>query len=256
VHYVEHFSGEDGKAFTASAASMTKRRNSTYLEADHERAWVKIRNRDYTGAVDTHELFEPHQPKQHYPHFHCGGYRDGNSRAKLPDMTEYVQVLIVANLFRLFALVTALIFAYLGYRLYVQGVFEKAQEVKAAFGAAHLTLRQVAPGVVFGIAAVVIAILGVVRPIVIDRVQSYSATVQEAGLEPSNSLKVMEAAQDPSPDPVPAGKKGKLPSLKSVLDKLKNRDELTPEDRLLIQRQLQKEQLRRLYSSAKKKNID
>ena len=84
-------------------------------------------------------------------------------------MTEYVQVVLIANAFRVLSLLVGLGFGYLGYRLYTVGVFEKAQELRAAFGKANLTLKQVAPGVVFGIAGIIIAALGVVRPVVVER---------------------------------------------------------------------------------------
>jgi len=92
-------------------------------------------------------------------------------------MTEYVQVVLIANIFRALRLFVCLGFGYLGYRLYAIGVFEKAQELKAVFGNANLTVKQVAPGVVFGIAGIIIAALGVVRPVTVERGNSLDETV-------------------------------------------------------------------------------
>jgi bifunctional non-homologous end joining protein LigD len=69
LRYVEHFCGQDGEAFFRVCCQhdledvVAKRRDSTYLEADHESAWVKIKNRDYTGTVDRGELMNPGKKK-------------------------------------------------------------------------------------------------------------------------------------------------------------------------------------------------
>jgi hypothetical protein len=80
-------------------------------------------------------------------------------------LADDTQLVLIANVFRIVCLVAGLIFAYLGYRLYVKGVFDKTQDIQASFGNAKVALRHVAPGVVFGIAGIVVALLSVVRPI-------------------------------------------------------------------------------------------
>jgi bifunctional non-homologous end joining protein LigD len=83
VRYVEHFGGEDGESFYRVCCQhdlegvVAKRRDSTYLESDHEMAWFKIKNRDYTGAVDRGELMNPGKKpsgKVEIPQFRCGRY--------------------------------------------------------------------------------------------------------------------------------------------------------------------------------------
>jgi bifunctional non-homologous end joining protein LigD len=69
LRYVEHFDGIDGTAFFDVCCAhdlegvVAKRRYSTYLDADHETAWLKIKNRSYTGAEGRDELFEPKASK-------------------------------------------------------------------------------------------------------------------------------------------------------------------------------------------------
>lgn len=64
LRYVEHFDGADGESFFNVCCAhdlegvVAKRRNSAYLDADHETAWLKIKNRSYSQAVDRDELFE------------------------------------------------------------------------------------------------------------------------------------------------------------------------------------------------------
>jgi inner membrane protein involved in colicin E2 resistance len=92
-------------------------------------------------------------------------------------MTENVQLILIANIFRIMRLLVGFGFGYLGYGLYVKGVFDKTEDINASFGSAKIALRNVAPGVVFGIAGIVVAILSVVRPIKVDQTVSISGNI-------------------------------------------------------------------------------
>src|SRR5689334_11007861 len=64
LRYIDHIDGQDGKTFFDLCCShdlegvVAKRSDSTYLHDDHESAWLKIKNRNYSQARDRHELFE------------------------------------------------------------------------------------------------------------------------------------------------------------------------------------------------------
>jgi bifunctional non-homologous end joining protein LigD len=64
VRYVDHIEGGSGKRFFELCCEhdlegvVAKRLDSTYLDHDHEIAWLKIKNCNYSQAVDRHELFE------------------------------------------------------------------------------------------------------------------------------------------------------------------------------------------------------
>jgi ATP-dependent DNA ligase len=64
LRYVEHFSGTEGLAFFGVCCAhdlegvVAKRRESTNLDVDRETAWLKIKNRSYSGAEGRAELFE------------------------------------------------------------------------------------------------------------------------------------------------------------------------------------------------------
>jgi bifunctional non-homologous end joining protein LigD len=64
LRYVEHFKGADGVAFFHACCSqdlegvIAKRRDSTYLNADHQSAWLKIKNPAYSQNEGREELFE------------------------------------------------------------------------------------------------------------------------------------------------------------------------------------------------------
>lgn len=91
VRYVEHFDAQDGPPFFALCCQhdlegvVAKRRDSTYLEADHKTAWLKIKNRAYSQTKGRGELMNPSKRKPaakaaaagvraDIPQFKCGGY--------------------------------------------------------------------------------------------------------------------------------------------------------------------------------------
>jgi bifunctional non-homologous end joining protein LigD len=83
VRYVEHFDEREGiRLFDLCfqhdlEGIVAKRRNSTYIEADHATAWIKIKNRNSTKAQDRGELLNPKKKpagKVDIPQFRCGGY--------------------------------------------------------------------------------------------------------------------------------------------------------------------------------------
>ena len=77
-------------------------------------------------------------------------------------MSEFVVVNLMVILFRTIMIGLGFGFAYLGYKLFVKGVYERAGELKAAWGDKNLVLKQAAPGTffaLFGVAVIAISIL-------------------------------------------------------------------------------------------------
>lgn len=65
--------------------------------------------------------------------------------------STYIYSLLIANIYKVLTLCTGFAFAYLGYRLYILGVFEKAQHVEAKFSTAHLLMKIHVPKTLFPI---------------------------------------------------------------------------------------------------------
>jgi bifunctional non-homologous end joining protein LigD len=83
VRYVEHFDAAQGPAFFALCCQhdlegvIAKRRDSTYTEADHKTAWLKIKNRNYSQAEGRGEIMNRKPAARAAaasPQFKCGGY--------------------------------------------------------------------------------------------------------------------------------------------------------------------------------------
>jgi hypothetical protein len=56
----------------------------------------------------------------------------------------------------------------MGYSLYRKGVLEITSDVKACWGDKHILLKRVAPGAFLAVCGVLIALLGIARPLVIE----------------------------------------------------------------------------------------
>src|SRR5689334_6495075 len=89
--------------------------------------------------------------------------------AILSDSNQFV---LIAIIYRIFSLAFGFAFGVLGYKLYVKGVFDKSQEVGGRWGSMEVIMKNVAPGVVFAVAGIIIAGFGVVRPISVEHTSS------------------------------------------------------------------------------------
>jgi hypothetical protein len=80
-------------------------------------------------------------------------------------MSEFTKALLIASVHRYLLICAGIAFACMGYRLFKLGYFEKAGELKAAFGEHHVLVKQVAPGVFFAALGVLTILTGVVRSV-------------------------------------------------------------------------------------------
>ena len=87
-------------------------------------------------------------------------------------MSQLVEIILVGYGYRVLCVLLGFGFARLGYRLYVKRVLDKSEEIAGRLGKAEVILKNVAPGVVFVVAGIIIAALGVARPIVIQAAPS------------------------------------------------------------------------------------
>jgi hypothetical protein len=141
-------------------------------------------------------------------------------------MSDTIKIILIGTGFRAVCLASGLGFAYLGYRLYIKGVFEKAEEIKGHFGEASVVLRNVAPGVVFALFGLICGALGVIRPISIDAELRPTTTANNSKVQPAGGIAIEPKSQmqettfgvtEPEPP-------------KAVVAKLSQRAELTAED--------------------------
>jgi hypothetical protein len=82
--------------------------------------------------------------------------------------------------YRCLIIATGGLFEYLGYRLFVLGIYEKAGELKASWKGASLLVRQAAPGTFFALFGATIITVAVVRPAEFHNKQSVTPTTLNA----------------------------------------------------------------------------
>ena len=66
-------------------------------------------------------------------------------------MTEFIQGIVAIISYRALTILCGLAIVYFGFVLFRLGVYEKAGELKAAWGSKYLTLKQAAPGTFFAL---------------------------------------------------------------------------------------------------------
>ncbi len=71
--------------------------------------------------------------------------------------------LLVSGTYKFCTLIVGSALAYMGYRLFVTGVFEKAGDLKTTWGEKGLVLKQAAPGTYFALFGTVVIAVGLWR---------------------------------------------------------------------------------------------
>ncbi|HYL91570.1 MAG TPA: hypothetical protein VEW69_00280 [Alphaproteobacteria bacterium] len=70
---------------------------------------------------------------------------------------------LILGIYKLATLLSGVAFAYMGYRLFLSGVFERAGQLEAAWGKDNLILKQAAPGTFFALFGCAIILMTVLR---------------------------------------------------------------------------------------------
>lgn len=78
-------------------------------------------------------------------------------------MTETVLTTLIVTLLHVSMVAVGFGFAWLGYRLFCMGVYEKAAELQKAWGDKRILLKQAGPGVFFALFGVVVVVISLMR---------------------------------------------------------------------------------------------
>lgn len=76
---------------------------------------------------------------------------------------EFIWALVIGGAYRLSNMAVGALFAWMGYRLFLSGVYEKAGDLKAAWGDKNLVLKQAAPGTFFAMFGTFVICIGLWR---------------------------------------------------------------------------------------------
>jgi len=86
-------------------------------------------------------------------------------------MSDTIQATLLVTVYRLTSLLIGCGIVYMGYLLFKLGVFEKAGELKAAWGDRNLALRQAAPGTFFAFFGALVIVASLAKGLSIQQVQ-------------------------------------------------------------------------------------
>lgn len=110
-------------------------------------------------------------------------------------MGEYAQIALLVSVTKLVQIVVGLAFAYFGYNLFRLGVYEKAGELRAAWGERRLALKQAAPGTFFALFGALVIGVSIWRGIEVH--------VERPGYQPPPPPVILE--QQPTSQPLKSG---------------------------------------------------
>ncbi len=95
-------------------------------------------------------------------------------------MSEFNQIVFAIAGYRVLTILIGLAFAYFGYKLFVLGIYEKAGDLKAAWGGRSLVVRQAAPGTFFALFGVTVIAIALIRGVDIERARKMSSGLQSS----------------------------------------------------------------------------
>ena len=131
-------------------------------------------------------------------------------------MNEFVVVNLMVILFRTVMIALGFGFAVLGYKLFVKGVYEKAGDLKAAWGDKNLVLKQAAPGTFFAFFGVAVIAISIIRGtgLEISEIQ-YSPQITKSTQQNPIAIEILTEIRDS----IQANKKiPKYPYIKELLE--------------------------------------
>jgi hypothetical protein len=112
-------------------------------------------------------------------------------------MSEFTWTLIMIGTYRIVAILAGVLAIYLGYRLFMVGIYEKAGDLKATWGSTHLILKQAAPGTFFAVFGALVITFGIWRGIDIKSRESATTIGSPAlnlGATPQPSKSVLPSS--------------------------------------------------------------
>jgi len=84
-------------------------------------------------------------------------------------LVQINSILLITSCYRLGTIVVGFAIVYCGYKLFRLGVYEKAGELKLAWGDRHLLLKQAMPGTFFALFGTAVIIFSLFKGIYFDR---------------------------------------------------------------------------------------
>jgi len=83
-------------------------------------------------------------------------------------VTEFNTALLIANVYRYLLIVAGVCFGFMGYRLFIRGIYGEG-DLQAGWGDYKILLKRVAPGTFFAVFGVTVIAIAIWRPVSLER---------------------------------------------------------------------------------------
>ncbi|MCG8009878.1 MAG: hypothetical protein N0C81_19825 [Candidatus Thiodiazotropha lotti] len=140
-------------------------------------------------------------------------------------MSDLQEVIFAVVIYKSLSVFAGVLSIYLGYRLFQSGVYEKAGELKAAWGEKHLALKQAAPGTFFSLFGAVVIAASIAKGMNIEHIAN-SISSQDS------SRSGLVLGGNPYLSPMMGVSSWEVPhQVLSSIEKMSNGEKISPEER-------------------------
>jgi len=109
-------------------------------------------------------------------------------------MSDFQVLVFSLTCYKLASLFIGTVFSFLGYRLFVSGIDERAGELKTTWGKKSLVLKQAAPGTFFALFGVVLISTTLIKGLDIEQIKTATTSTNPPKSEFMNKLDPEERA--------------------------------------------------------------
>lgn len=167
-------------------------------------------------------------------------------------MTDFIAMTVSLVVYRIVSILVGALVVFLGYKLFLFGVYEKAGELQAVWGAKKLILKQALPGTLFALFVAGIISLALWRGIDLQRVHEIAAKHTESSPIVAHRIQTPASASASSPRHLPPNDKKQSQTLplrrnisevRPIIEKSLKGDAVTDEERKKVQQWFGQEEL-------------
>jgi hypothetical protein len=124
-------------------------------------------------------------------------------------MSDFIQAIIIVSILRVTMVIAGVVFAFMGYKLFVKGIYDSTSDIHAVWADKRLAITKAGPGIFFALFGVVVVAIGIWRDTGLDvNKHSYESSNDKSKTSinlQSNYITVSEllAKSKISPDKLP-----------------------------------------------------
>ena len=111
------------------------------------------------------------------------------------DMEVESQIIIAVTMYKIISLLIGILFAYMGYKLFMAGIWGSAGDIEGEFNDKKIIIRKAAPGTFFALFGAIVISITVINKI---DLQDYGSTTKN-----TKTIKIEESNDNELPEELP-----------------------------------------------------